>query len=179
MLKGLLFGNESTEQMLSIVETVVVSSFKEAMEHFQDALERGLEGTILKSMDGAWKDGKPTWQVKMKLEMNIDLRIVGFKYGSEGTKNEHVISTLITESSCGLLKTNPSGMKEDMMKYVTENQEELLGTIVEIRCCGLSQNSKGDWSTLHPSVEKLRDDKDTCDSLESAKEIEEMAKSLI
>lgn len=179
MLEGLLFGNESTEQMLSIVETVVVSSFKEAMEHFQNALERGLEGTILKSMDGAWKDGKPTWQVKMKLEMNIDLRIVGFKYGSEGTKNEHVISTLITESSCGLLKTNPSGMKEDMMKYVTENQEELLGTIVEIRCCGLSQNSKGDWSTLHPSVEKLRDDKDTCDSLESAKEIEEMAKSLI
>jgi len=177
-LEGMLRGNESLDSMLSIVENVVVSSFKEAMEHFQNALERGLEGTILKSLEGAWKDGKPTWQVKMKLDMNLDLRIVGFKYGSEGSKNEFVISTLITESSCGLLKTNPSGMKEDMMKYVTENQEELLNTIVEIRCCGLSQNSKGDWSTLHPSVEKLRDDKDTCDSLESAKEIEEMAKSL-
>ena len=64
------------------------------------------------------------------------------------------------------------------MKDVTERQEELLSTIVEIRCCGLSQNSKGEWSTLHPSVVKLRDDKDTCDSLESAKEIEEAAMNL-
>jgi hypothetical protein len=178
MLKGLLFGNESTEQMLSIVETVVVSSFKEAMEHFQDALKRGLEGTILKSMDGEWKDTKPVWQVKLKLEINIDLRIVGFKYGSEGTKNEHVISTLITESSCGLLKTNPSGMKEDMMEYVTDNQENLLGTIIEIRCCGLSQNSKGEWSVLHPSVLKLRDDKEKANSLEECKKIQEAAMNL-
>lgn len=28
------------------------------------------------------------------------------------------------------------------------------------------------------NIEQMRDDKDTCDSLESAKEIEEMAKSL-
>lgn len=166
------------EQMLSIVETVEVSTFREAMEHFQDALDRGLEGTILKSIDGTWKDGKPNWQVKMKLEMNLDLKIIGFKYGSEGTKNEHVISTLVTESSDGIIKTNPSGMKEAMMEDVTERQEELLGTIVEIRCCGLSQNSDGQWSTLHPSVVKLRDDKDTCDSFESAQEIEEMAKAL-
>ena len=179
MLESLLRGNESPEAMLSIVETIEVTSFKEAMEHFQDALERDLEGTILKSTTGAWKDGKPNWQVKLKLEMNIDLRIIGFKYGEKGTKNEHVISTINMESSCGILKTNPSGMKEAMMKDVTERQEELLSTIVEIRCCGLSQNSKGEWSTLHPSVAKLRDDKDTCDSLESAKEIEEMAKALV
>jgi hypothetical protein len=178
ILEGLLRGNESSEAMLSIVETIEVKTFKEAMEHFQDALERGLEGTILKSTTGAWKDGKPNWQVKLKLEMNIDLRIIGFKYGTEGTKNEHVISTILAETSCGILKTNPSGMKEAMMQDVTERQEELLGTIVEIRCCGLSQNSKGEWSTLHPSVAKLRDDKDTCDSLESAKEIEEAAMNL-
>ena len=31
-------------------------------------------------------------------------------------------------------------MKEDMMEYVTENQESLLGKIVEVKCSGLSQN---------------------------------------
>jgi len=163
---------------IALVESVFVKDYKEAMTHFQDALSRGLEGTVLKSLSGTWKDGKPNWQVKMKLEMNIDLRITGFQYGSKGTKNENVISTILTESSDGLLKTNPAGMKEDMMEYITENQESLLGTIVEIRCCGLSQNSNGEWSTLHPSVVKLRDDKDTCDSLQSAKEIEEMSKTL-
>ena len=110
--------------------------------------------------------------------MNIDLKIIGFQYGTKGTKNEDVISTLICESECGLLKTNPSGMKEAMMSDITERQQELLGTIVEIRCCGLSQNSTGDWSTQHPSVVELRDDKDTCDTLKSAREVEEMCKTL-
>lgn len=165
-------------KMVNMVESKIVTTFAEAMEHFQDALARGLEGTILKSMDGEWKDGKPTYQVKMKLDISIDLKIVGFKYGKEGTKNEHVISSLKVESSCGLLKTEPSGMKEKEMKWVTDNQEDLLNTIVEIRCSGLSHNSDGNWSCMHPSVVEFRDDKNTCDSLESAKEIEEMAKTL-
>ena len=112
-----------------------------------------------------------------KLEMSMDLRIVGFKYGEKGKKNEHVVSTLLLESECGLLKTAPAGMDEEMMADITARQEELMGTIVEIRCCGLSQTDKG-WSTQHPSVTELRPDKDTCDTLESCKEIEEMAKTL-
>jgi ATP-dependent DNA ligase len=165
-------------KMVDVVETRFITTFAEAMEHFLDAQERGLEGTIIKSITDGWKDGKPTYQIKMKLEMNIDLRIVGFNYGTVGTKNEHVISTLVCESECGLLKTNPSGMKEAMMADVTARQDELLGAVVEIRCCGLSQNSDGDWSTQHPSVVELREDKDTCDSLKSAQEIEEMCKTL-
>lgn len=163
---------------VSLVETKLCNTYADAMVHFQESLKRGLEGTILKAMDGAWKDGKPNWQVKMKLEMNLDLRITGFLYGNEGTKNENVISRLQVETSDGVLTTQPSGMSEALMEYVTKHQEELLGTIVEIKCSGLSQNERGDWSVLHPSVVKLRDDKDTCDSFESAKEIEEMAKSL-
>jgi len=34
------------------------------------------------------------------------------------------------------------------------------------------------WSTQHPSVTELRPDKNTCDTLESCQEIEEMAKTL-
>jgi ATP-dependent DNA ligase len=164
--------------MIDIVETRFITTYAEAVDHFLDAQERGLEGTIIKSSTDGWKDGKPSYQIKMKLEMNMDFRIIGFKYGGVGTKNEHVISTLLVESSCGQLKTNPSGMKEAQMKDVTARQEELLGTVVEMRCCGLSQNSKGEWSTMHPSVVELRPDKDTCDSLESALEIQEMAKNL-
>lgn len=164
--------------MISLVETKEITTFAEAMEHFLDTQERGLEGTIIKSSTAGWKDGKPTYQIKMKLEMSIDLRITGFLYGNKGTKNENVISRLQVESSCGLLKTQPSGMKEAEMKMVTENQDKLLGTVVEVRCCGLSQNSDGEWSLMHPSVVEFRNDKNTCDSLETAKEIQEMAKSL-
>lgn len=168
----------SSSPRVMLVESKVVSTKQEAIQHFKETLDRELEGTILKSLSGAWKDGKPTTQVKMKLEINLDLKIVGFQYGTKGTKNENVISTLQTESSCGLLRTNPAGMDEDMMDFVTENQDNLLNTVVEIRCCGLSTDKEGNWSTLHPSVVKLRDDKNTCDSLESAQEIENMSKSL-
>lgn len=162
---------------VSIVETRYITTYAEAIEHFLDIQKRGLEGTIIKSSEAGWKDGKPTYQIKMKLEMSMDLRIVGFKYGTKGTKNENVISVLELESECGLLKTAPAGMTEEMMADITNRQEELMGTIVEIRCCGLSQTDKG-WSTQHPSVTELRTDKTTCDTLESCKEIEEMAKTL-
>ena len=163
---------------VSVVERKKVYSFEDAMAHFQEALQRGEEGTILKSPKATWKDGKPSWQVKMKLEMSIDLRIIGFEYGTKGTKNENVFSTINLETSCGQLRTNAAGMTEAMMANITERADELMGTIVEIRCSGLSQDSNGNWSTLHPSVVELRDDKDTCDSLQSAQEIEAMAKGL-
>jgi hypothetical protein len=163
---------------ISLVEGEYVKNIEEAMNHFQEMLQRGEEGTILKALDKGWKDGKPTYQVKMKLEMTFDLRIIGFQYGTAGTKNENVISTLLCESEDGLLKTNPSGMKEDMMKYITENQEKLMGTIVECKSSGISQNKSGEYSMLHPRVSKLRDDKSSCDTLESIKEIEAMAKGL-
>lgn len=110
--------------------------------------------------------------------MDVDLRIVGFNYGAAGTKNEHVISSFNAESSCGKVKTKPQGLTEEMMKFVTENQHELLGKILECKSCGLSQDSNGNYSLLHPAFTRLRDDKDTCDSLESIKEIEAMAKGL-
>lgn len=163
---------------VSVVERKKVYSYEDAMSHFQEILKRGEEGTILKAPSATWKDGKPNWQVKMKLEMNIDLRVVSFDYGDAGTKNENVYSRINLESSCGQLKTTASNMTEKMMNYITENADDLIGSIVEITCSGLSQNSDGDWSTLHPRFSELRDDKDTCDSLQSAQEIEAMAKGL-
>jgi len=162
---------------IELIETLFIDSYEEAMNHFLDAQKRGLEGTIIKSSTAGWKDGKPTYQIKMKLEMDMDLRIIGFNYGTKGTKNEHVISVLQLESEDGLLKTNPGGMTEAMMADITERQDELMGTIVQIRCCGLSQTDKG-WSTQHPSIVELRTDKDSCDTLESCIAIENMAKTL-
>jgi hypothetical protein len=173
-LKNML--TELNGDNVKLVETKFVFTFEEAMEHFQEMLNRGEEGTILKAATGTWKDGKPNWQVKLKLEMDVDLKIVGFNYGTG--KNIDVISSLNCETSDGLLKTRPTGINEEMMGYITTNQDSLLGTIIECKCSGLSHDSDGNHSLLHPVFKKLRDDKDTCDSLESVKQIENMAKGL-
>jgi ATP-dependent DNA ligase len=175
--------NNSGSTMVRMIESRVVSSYKEAMDHFQEVLATEVdgvpqEGTILKAENGTWKDGKPTWQIKMKLEMDIDLVIVGFNYGTKGTKNENVISSLNCESSDGLLKTRPQGLKEDMMKFITENQDSLMGKVVQVKCNGLSNDKDGNYSLLYPAFMMIREDKDTCDSLESIKGIENMVKSL-
>lgn len=168
--------NQSHDQV-DLIETRFIRTYEEAMEHFLDTQSRGLEGTIIKQASAGWKDGKPTYQIKMKLEMDMDLRIIGFNYGTKGTKNENVISVLQLESECGKLKTAPGGMTEAMMADITARQEELMGTVVQIRCCGLSETERG-WSTQHPSIVELRTDKLTCDTLESCIEIENMAKTL-
>lgn len=170
---------KSKPSHVNIVESLIVHNYAQAMTHFQEVLSAGEEGTILKSWNGEWKDGKQTWQIKMKLEMDVDLRIVGFNYGTKGTKNENVISSLNCESSDGLVKTRPQGFTEELMQYVTENQENLLGTVIQCKCNGLSNDVDGNYSLLYPSFAGFRDDKDTCDSLDSIKEIENMAKTLL
>jgi len=106
------------------------------------------------------------------------LKIVGYNYGTKGSKNEFLISSIDVESSCGLLKTSPSGMNEDMMKHITENQDNLLHTIMELKCSGLSQDRYGNYSLLYPSFDRLRDDKDVADSLQDVIDNENMIKSL-
>jgi DNA ligase-1 len=177
-LENVLFGNEQTSSMVSIIENREVNTFEEAMEHFKEMLGREEEGTILKAQTGEWKDGKPVWQLKLKLELTLDLVITGFNYGTKGTKNEHVVSSLNAETSCGLLKTRPQGLKEDLMKEITENQENLLGTIIEVKCSGLSFDNTGAYSLLYPSFKHFRDDKGTSNSLEECIEIQNAALGL-
>lgn len=162
---------------VKVVETKHVQTPEQALEHYSSAQARGLEGTIVKSASAGWKSGKPTYQVKLKLEMELDLKIVGFKYGTPGTKNEDWISVLELESSCGKLSTAPGGMKEDLMKYVTANMDKLKGTIVSIKCNGITNTAKG-YSTMHPSIVELRADKKTANSLEECLAIEKAVKTL-
>ncbi len=175
-LEDLLWSINPT--MISVVETRYIKTYAEAIEHFLDAQARGLEGTIIKSASAGWKDGKPTYQIKMKLEMTMDLRVVKPVFGTEGKKYENFINGFELESDCGTIKTTARGVKEKEMKIFTEEGDNLIGAVMEVRCCGLSQNSDGEWSLLHPSIVEWRKDKNTCDDFNSCKEIEEMAKGL-
>ena len=160
---------------ISQVESQIVDSYEDAIAHFREVLGRGEEGTILKSISGHWKDGKPNHQIKMKLEMALDLVITGFNYGTKGTKNENVISSFNAESSCGKLKTRPQGLTESLMEEITENQDKLLGTVIEIKCCGLSQDQFGSYSVLYPAFKHFRNDKTEANTLEECIEIQTAA----
>ena len=163
---------KSGSSHVNIVEGMIVHNYAQAMTHFQEVLAAGEEGTILKAWNGEWKDGKPTWQIKCKLEMDLDLVITGFNYGTKGTKNENVVSSFNAETSCGKLKTRPQGLTEERMLQITENQDNLLGTIIEVKCNGLSHDVDGNYSLLYPAFKGFRDDKSVANSLEECIEIQ-------
>ena len=161
-----------------LVEYKFVKTYEEAIAHFVEALERGEEGTVLKSLDGIWKNGKHPYQIKMKVEFDLDLKIIGFNYGNKGTKNENVISSVTCESSCGKLTARAQGIAEDKMVFITENQDTLLGTIAKVKCNGLSSNSSGGNSLFYPVLKELRDDKIEADTFEQCVEIDLASKGL-
>jgi hypothetical protein len=170
--------NEYNLENIGLVESIVVSSKKEAIDHFKKLLSNNEEGTILKSFNNVWKSGKPNTQCKVKIELDFDLKIVSFNYGTKGSKNENLISSINVESSDGLLKTSPAGITEDDMEYITENQEKLLGTIVKVKCSGTSHNSNKEYSLLHPVFIEFRTDKTIADSLGDILNVEKSTKTI-
>ena len=166
---------------IQMIRSKKVHTYKEAMEHFYEVLSDGEEGTIIKSENGEWKNGKPDWQVKLKLEMNIDMEIIDFLYGTG--KNRDVISSITTVSSCGKVEADVAGMDEKTMAYVTKNMKKLKGTIMDVKCAGLSKAKNGTYSLLHPRAGKsglavFRDDKSKADSLAHIIKIENAIKGI-
>lgn len=159
-----------------IVDSRDIMTLDDAKLHFKEAIINGEEGTIVKAMDGAWVSDKPKWQVKMKLEIDVDLKIVGFNMGSG--KNSNVVSSFNATTSDDKMATKPQGLTEEMMKYVTQNRDALMGTVITVKCTGISRDKKGNYSLLHPYFKQLRPDKLVADSIEQIEQIEKMAKEL-
>ena len=44
-------------------------------------LSRGKEGVVLKNPTAIWRDGTSKEQVKLKLELDCDLKVIGFEEG--------------------------------------------------------------------------------------------------
>ena len=71
-------------------------------------------------------------------------------------------------------------IKHELVSYVTSNIDTLLGKTLHVKCNGVSMDSNGVYSVLHPRVGEhlFRNDKDVADSLDYIKRIEAMVKGL-
>ena len=150
------------------------SIYSELMKFFQEQLQLGNEGAIIKAGSGKWKSGKPVYQIKMKLDFECELRVKDFKPGKPGTKYENTLGAFICESEDGLLKTDPGGIDEDTRDEIWSNKEHYRNKIITVKCCGISKaKDKEHYSLLHPAFVKIREDKDKADTLEDIRKIQE------
>ena len=156
-------GGDRRTTAVRLISTRVVNSYEEAKKHFEEMVESGKEGTIFKSPDAIWRDGTSRQQVKMKLEKEADLRVVGISAGTG--KNQETFGSLICQTEDGLLVVGVSGFtdeerREIFGKYDTEWKDAIVAVKYN------SVISSGDEYSLYlPRFVEKRSDKQTADSL--------------
>ena len=153
-----------------VIETKIVHSWDEAIAHYLVARGRGEEGTVIKCSDAPWKDGTSPYQIKMKAEVEIDLRIDSLNPGKG--KNEKYFGSIRAYSEDGLVEGNIAGISDDLRKDIFENFDSYRGKIITVRSNNLTlaRDSKVHKLFL-PRYIIVREDKNVADDLQRIKEI--------
>jgi DNA ligase-1 len=168
------------QQSISLITTKIVKSLDEAYSIAGGWMASGLEGGILKRRTAIWKDGTSKEQVKLKLEFEVDLEIVGFVAGRDNTKNAGRVGSLTCRSSCGNLEVDVAIKGEAMRDAVDADKDGWLGKIMPVTANMIMKPSESNplHSLFLPRFTSAtpRTDKFTADSLERAFAIEAAAK---
>ena len=159
---SMMVAGPSTDKV-RIAKTTMINTIKIAQDLYQEKLAEGEEGIILKDPEGHWEDKRVKHQIKMKAELEADLRVVGF---TEGTgKYAGKIGSLMVESADGKVKTSVgTGLTDEQrsLDFVKEFQSK----IVAVKYNALISDKKTDTKSLFlPVFVEVREDKDTADVL--------------
>lgn len=123
---------EARGASIMLIPTKIVRSLAEAYAHAGELMKQGKEGTVIKHPHAIWKDGTSKEQIKLKLEFEVDLKIVGIIPGAEGTRVEGRAGAFACESSDGTLKVNVTVKNEALRDRVDANPEEFIGKIIPV-----------------------------------------------
>jgi DNA ligase-1 len=121
-----------TGDSLMLIPTKVVKSLAEAYAHAAELMKTGKEGSVVKNPEGIWKDGTSKHQVKLKLEFEVDLVVIGIELGRIGSKNEGRPGALACETSDGKLRTSVAVKNEAMRDNVERDPEDWIDRIIPV-----------------------------------------------
>lgn len=165
---------------VKLVPNHEVNSIDEALKYVSDWMEQGLEGGVLKDKNNVFKNGTSGTQLKIKLKVDADLRVVGFLKGTKGTKYENKNKVIVYQTDDGKIKGQCSGMTDDIVEEVTNNPEKYIGKIVAVQFNDLVKAEGHEYFALsHPRFIEFRiGEKDTSDTFERIVELRDMSKGL-
>lgn len=151
---------------IKVIDYRVVYSKAEAYEHYRSILAAGGEGTIVKDPDGVWKDTTSKDCVKLKLQVDVELRVKGFLPGTG--KNADTFGSIVMESACGELVVSVSGFSDADRVRLHTRRETLPGAIFTVRSNLLLKPSPSNdkHSLFLPRAIEERLDKKEADTLE-------------
>ena len=156
-----------------VIPTRICRAREDAMAYYRELLKQGKEGTISKHPDAIWKDGTSKDQVKFKLEVVVDLEIVGVLPGTPGTKTEGRAGSLECRSRDGMLSVAVAIKNEDMRNKVDAANDDWMGKIMPVVANSIMEPSEegGFHSLFLPRFAEAtpRNDKTEADSLDDVR----------
>ncbi len=153
-----LFENANDIDMLHNVE-VVYNGEDQAMIYklLEEAKQQNLEGVMVNINNGKYECKRTKNILKVKVMQTCDCRVIGFEEGKG--KNKGTLGAIVIDykgNPCGV----GSGYTDVDRDYIWNNQEELLGKIVEVQYFEESTNKKDNSVSLRfPVYKGVRDDK--------------------
>jgi len=164
---------------IHLIENHEVSSVDQALEITSKWMDQDLEGGVLKDKNGVFKNGTSKHQLKLKLEIDIDVRITGFQEGTPGTARERTFGAMLFGTDDGMIKGRTSGFTDEQLLDFNSRREEMIGKIMTVRCNDITRGRSNEHYALsHPRFTEIRSDKTETDTLERALETKDMAKGL-
>lgn len=147
------------------IETWFVKDYNEALQITNDLIKKGEEGTILKNSTAIFKTGTSREQIKLKPEIDVDVKCIGF---TEGTgKFKSTFGAIIFESSDGILKGQVSGLTDIEREDISKNRDLFINKILSVKATGVSKAKNSDtYALLFPRFNGFRNDKDVADDIE-------------
>ena len=166
-------------KQVRVIEHKEVQNIKEAYEFTSKKMKEGLEGSILKDYSMIYEDGTSNKQLKLKLAIEVDVRVIGFIEGKKGTKRENTFGSLVFETDDKKVTGSTSGFTDDLLEEINTNREKYIGKIMTVEANDITKARGSETYALsHPRFIEFRDDKDTTDTLERILELKEMAMEL-
>lgn len=161
---------------IKIIPWEFVNNVREAFEYTSNWMNKGYEGAILKDLEMPFKHGTSDKQLKMKLVIEVEVRVSGWKPGKPGTKREGKIGSIQFQNDEGTIKGYCSGFSDEDLDRFTDDFSIIDEKIITVECNDISKSAKNDYYALsHPRYIEVRTDKSETDSLEKVFEIREMA----
>ncbi len=173
---------------LRLIDYKIVYDNDEAMDFYQDQLDAGLEGMVIKNLAATWEhDANRQGIIKLKDFKENDFIITGIKMADIDSDFAGGIGAYIMESSDGEVLVNVSGMKrhERGLERVDQNDsskglqlidgfdfDQHIGKIAAVKYNELIKSKSNDtYSLFLPNVLEVRDrsDKTQADDIKKIK----------
>jgi hypothetical protein len=107
----------------SVVETETVYEISHAQEFYQRMLSEGEEGAMAKDPSDWWSDKRLKTILKLKSEATADVRVVGWKAGTDALEGN--LGSLIVQTEDGKCVTNMSGFPLKLRSEIFANLTNL------------------------------------------------------